>query len=75
MKLLLDARPINPPKWWPRSGLAAAQVGVLVGGAGWVLGDGDLMTARQRQEARRMFTHRDASPVPGVRFSFKTRRP
>ncbi len=44
-KRLLFARPTLPPLWWPRDTQGRLRwVGVLEGGSGWVLGDGDPMT-------------------------------
>ncbi len=44
-KRLLFARPTSPPRWWPRDTQDRFRwMGVLEGGAGWVLGDGDPMT-------------------------------
>lgn len=51
-KYLVEALPLSPPKWWPRgAGRKALWVGVLKEGDGWIVGDGDSMTAAQAQEA------------------------
>lgn len=42
-----------PSFWWPRDAKKKpAWVGVLVGGCGWTLGEGDLMTAAEIVDAK-----------------------
>jgi len=54
-KFLLWARPKRARKTWPRVDGQPARVGVLKGGAGWVLGPGDPMTAAQIEDAQEEF--------------------
>lgn len=54
----LYMKPTRAPKWWPRGARGRPEwVGVLKGGDGWVVGDGDFMTAEQIRYARRLMVY------------------
>jgi len=40
------------PKWWPREKRQLAWVGVLAGGVGWTIGQGDPMTVEAIKDAK-----------------------
>ena len=57
-KRRLHMKPTRAPKWWPRDARGRVEwVGVLKDGDGWVVGDGDLMTAEQIRAARRLVVY------------------
>lgn len=51
----LDAKPKRLQQWWPKEGRKAAWVGVLRGGIGWRLGNGDALDDDEISDAKRLF--------------------
>jgi hypothetical protein len=52
----LDAVAVPAPRYWPRSPSGRPLwVGVLTGGVGWTVGDGDPMDRKQLTAAKRAF--------------------
>lgn len=67
-KKRLYMKPRPAPKWWPRSSNGRPLfVGVLKGGDGWVVGDGDLMTPKQIEHAKWMLKMDNKNPLFEVR--------
>ena len=59
-KRRLYAKPTRAPRWWPRDGRGRTKfAGVISGGAGWVLGDGDPMTSGEIAQAKQMLAYWD----------------
>ena len=52
-RLRLYMTPRKPPGWWPKGPRGGpAEVGVLLGGCGWVRGAGPRMTVHQAERAK-----------------------
>jgi hypothetical protein len=49
--LLVYARPKKPQAWWPRERGKPVWVGLLGGGCGWVVGEGDKLNVDEALEA------------------------
>jgi hypothetical protein len=67
MKKRLYMKPRPAPKWWPRVNGRPDFVGVLKGGEGWCIGDGDLMTPAQITKAKWMLKMDNKNPLFEVR--------
>lgn len=67
------AKPVRAPRWWPRDGAReVCWVGLLADGAGWVVGDGDPMTAAEARTARQIFAENQTDDRGRKRlFNFK----
>lgn len=67
-KRRLYVKPARAPDWWPRDEHRRPKfVGVLKGGCGWVVGDGDPMTQTQRADAKEVLRWDMRSPRFEVR--------